>query len=224
MNISIFIHAAILPGCKERILQYLNIIKSNNLILYADIIICFVGDGELPITPDEINSYSTKILLVRVSNNLTDYELPTLQYIYNYCNNNLNNYILYIHTKHIGQKHINICIEDQIEYMLYFLISTWEKCVSKLQNFNTCGVDLRNEPTLHYSGNFWWANSNYICQLPSPTEFNCLYKYPNPLNSLRHNQEFWICFIKTGHNSLWDCNINVYERHLHRYENINYII
>ena len=50
-----------------------------------------------------------------------------------------------------------------------------------------------------------------------------LNKYPNKLNSLRHNQEFWICYLKQNHYSLWDCGISVYERHLHEYKETNYV-
>jgi hypothetical protein len=87
-----------------------------------------------------------------------------------------------------------------------------------LETNDTVGVDLRDYPTLHYSGNFWWANALYINTLPEPYVFNNLEQYPNPLHSLRHNQEFWICYHKDKlHKSQWDCGINCYERHLHRY-------
>jgi hypothetical protein len=125
--------------------------------------------------------------------------------------------VLYIHTKNVG-KEINPCIEDQIEYMLYFLVNKWDECLESLVDQDACGVDLRTEPILHYSGNFWWATSNHIRSLPSPVEFNNLSKYPNPLNSIRHNQEFWIChYTNKKYHSLWDCGIGVYERHMKRY-------
>lgn len=49
-----------------------------------------------------------------------------------------------------------------------------------------------------------------------------LNKFPNPLNSERHNQEFWICYNKDNHYSLWESNIDCYERHLHRYSKERY--
>jgi hypothetical protein len=51
----------------------------------------------------------------------------------------------------------------------------------------------------------------YLC------EFNNIDKYPNPLNSQRHNQEFWICYNKKKYCCLWDSDINIYQRHLNRY-------
>lgn len=219
MNI-IFIHAALLDKCKERILQYLNIIKEANIAdTLSHIFICFIGDNPIPITEIILSQFSfgSKVILKRLSSQLSDYELPTLQLLYEYSKQNPDCNVLYLHTKNVG-KDINLCIEDQIEYMLYFNIIQWENCMNQLKTANTCGVDLRNEPTLHYSGNFWWAKTNYIITLPSPYEFNNLKRYPNPLNSLRHNQEFWICYDKNAsHSSLWDCGINCYQRHLHRY-------
>jgi hypothetical protein len=108
--------------------------------------------------------------------------------------------------------------------MLYFNVTQWKICIEKLQTNSTCGVDLREMPTLHYSGNFWWAKSQYIATLPEPVLFNNLEKYPNPLQSLRHNQEFWICYDKNkNHVSLWDCGIDCYSRHLFRYPSSLYI-
>jgi len=220
---AIFIHTAILEGFNQRISQFIDIINLSGLYDNIDsIYICYIGEGNIQINEKYKNL--TNIKLIKVSEKLSDYELPTLQFLYNFCIENDDYNILYIHTKNIGKK-INECIEDQIRYMLYFLVSKWTDCVNSLnnKNYDSCGVDLRREPTLHYSGNFWWAKSNYIKKLPQPIQFNNLNKYPNKLNSLRHNQEFWICYLKQNHYSLWDCGISVYERHLHEYKETNYV-
>lgn len=227
-NNAIFIHAAILDKCIDRLIQYLDIIDDCGLFEnISHLFICFVGDGTIPIDSILLSKYKNneKIIINRVSNNLEDYELPTLNLLYHFCKKNMNHNVLYLHTKNVG-KEINLCIEDQIEYMLHFNVKKWKICIDKLLMHKTCGVDLRRDPTLHYSGNFWWSNASYIATLPEPCEFNNLQKYPNPLNSLRHNQEFWICYHKESdyHYSLWDCGINCYERHLHRYPKTYYIL
>ena len=223
---AIFIHAAVLDKCKERLLQYLDVIYNSGLIDSSEyIFICFVGELPNSVDLDDIQKYNYRqnIHILNVSNNLQSYELPTLDYMYTFCRNSPDYNILYLHTKNVGKER-NQCIEDQIEYMLHFNVTRWEECVNKLTEYQTCGVDLRDYPTLHYSGNFWWAKSTHINSLPSPTDFNDLEKYPNPLNSLRHNQEFWICYDKQVnlHNSFWDCGINCYERHLHLYPKEKY--
>jgi hypothetical protein len=217
---AIFIHAAILDKCKERIIQYLDIIKKSKLNNNVSFIyICFVGSDKIPISDFDIleYNYNNQIKMIKISNNLKDFELPTLNFLYNFCLTNPTYNVLYLHTKNVG-KEINLCIEDQVEYMLHFLVLKWENCIQNLNNYDVCGVDLRLQPTLHFSGNFWWSRAYNIISLPSPVEFNNLNKYPNPLNSIRHNQEFWVCYNKLNkHFSLYDCRINIYERHLHRF-------
>lgn len=226
-NVSIFIHAAILDNCADRIYQYLKLIDTSGLLIKTtNIFICFVGDKNIPLDNKIFDIYNkhNMITCLKVSENLKDYELPTLQFLYNFCIKNQDHNILYLHTKNVG-KQINLCIEDQIEYMLYFLINKWKNNIEILKDYDTCGVDLRKEPVVHYSGNFWWSKASHIVKLPPPNEFNNISLYPNPLNSVRHNQEFWICYNNclSKHFSMWDCNISVYERHLHRYESFNYI-
>jgi hypothetical protein len=48
------------------------------------------------------------------------------------------------------------------------LIDDWGKCVIKLKDFDTCGVEFRSGPDPHYSGNFWWATCEHIKKLPLP--------------------------------------------------------
>jgi hypothetical protein len=218
-HIAIFIHCALLSGYENRLNQYIDIIKKSGLYdICTDIFIDYVG--EIDIT--EINN-ADKITQNRVSNNLSDYETPTLNHLYYFCKSHSTYKVLYLHTKNVG-KMINSCIEDQINYMLYFNIKNYKICLKELDNgYVTVGVDLRKDPVLHYSGNFWWANANYIKTLPEPFYFQNLEKFPNPLNSMRHNQEFWICYYTlNNHYSLWDCQINCYERHLHNYDKILY--
>jgi hypothetical protein len=222
-KIAIFIHAAILTKTKERLLQYLNILKDSGILEWSPLIfINYVGEGEFSLNNNECLAYS-HIINTRVSPNIKEYEVPTQQKLFEFSRDNPTYKVLYIHTKNVG-KDINPCIEDQIEYMLYFLITNWRKCITLLDTHKTVGVDLRDEPTLHYSGNFWWANASHIAKLPAPIEYKNLNKYPNPLNSERHNQEFWICSEKQKdkYAVLWDCGINCYERHLHRYEKERY--
>jgi hypothetical protein len=222
-EINIFIHIALLDGWFEKVHKYISLINSSGLFnIVNNIYLCFVGEGTIDMSNFSDN-IRNKICIKRVSNNLTDFELPTQKLLYDFCSNNKDSYILYIHTKGVG-KDINLCIEDWIDYMLYFLIEKYTDVFEYLLTKSTVGVDLRTEPTLHYSGNFWWAKSSYIATLPDPLVFNNLVKYPNPLNSERHNQEFWICFIKglDIHHSMWDCGINCYQRHLYRYMSDNY--
>jgi hypothetical protein len=48
------------------------------------------------------------------------------------------------------------------QYMEYFVIGQHDKCIEALDTHDTCGINLRDWPSIHYSGNFWWAKSEYI--------------------------------------------------------------
>lgn len=211
--ITIFIHAALITGVKERIDHFIEYIEKCGLMEKVEMIYLSVVGNDL----EHLSTIQhNKITIIRSSPNVTDYELPTLTRLFEHCKTHMNDKVLYLHTKGVG-KDVNPCIEDWVQYMLYFLVEKHENALLKLDTSTTAGVDLRQEPVLHYSGNFWWANASYINTLPNPIDFNCLIRYPNPLQSVRHNQEFWICYKIDNHCSLWDCGINCYERHLHRY-------
>jgi hypothetical protein len=221
MNIAIFIHIAVIGRYRERLLQYFNKLKDSSLLEHSNyIFLNYVGNDETFEFLSEFNIFRN-INIQKMSDNLLDYELPTLNNLYYFAKNNPNFKILYIHTKGVHNK-LNLCVEDWVEYMTYFLINKWKTCINTLDNYDTVGVDLRDYPVLHYSGNFWWSTSDHIKTLPEPIDFNNIEKYPNPINSQRHNQEFWICYNHKKHQILWDCNINCYERHLHRYTKDKY--
>lgn len=210
--IAIFIHTANVEGAFQRLLQFASLLEKTNLLHIANkIFLSYVG----PET-SLFHTIHPSFTVVHASMHLDEYELPTQNLLWNYAKENLNSQILYLHTKGVG-KEKNECIEDWIDYMLYFCVEKWKEARALLKNHDTTGVDLLQEPVKHYSGNFWWANASYIQSLPQPYEFANLQKYPNPLNSLRHNQEFWICFLKHSHACMWQSNINCYERHVHRY-------
>ncbi len=213
----VFIHAANLDGVELRLQEYIQLMEKVGLVDAVNTIqICYVGRKEFPYV-----SLNKKIQLQHVSENLDDFEVPTQQALWNYAREHPTSKLMYIHTKGVG-KELNPCIEDWVHYMNYFCIEKWKEAVEKLETYDTTGVDLLPEPTLHYSGNFWWARASYLQTLPSPKEFTNLVVYPNPLNSERHNQEFWICYKKGKHFCFWQSNINCYHRHVNLYPRNKY--
>lgn len=68
---------------------------------------------------------------------------------------------LYIHSKGVT-KSGNPHVQSWIEYMEYFCITRYRECIDSLSSYDTCGVNLRKDPMLHYSGNIWWTKSSYI--------------------------------------------------------------
>lgn len=141
-------------------------------------------------------------------------EIDSMSYIWKYAKSHPDRKICYIHTKGVTKD--NECITDWRRYMFYFCGEQYKDMIRRLDGCDTCGVDLRDTPVAHYSGNFWWANSNYISKLCAPQDTY------SPLTE-RHKAEFWICSDKKAkHISIHDCGISVYERHLYRYPEERY--
>ena len=122
--------------------------------------------------------------------------------------------ILYLHSKGVTRQG-NKNVEDWVNYMEYFNILQWTRCIEVLENYDTCGVNLQYDPGACYAGNCWWSNSAYIKKLPlfDIKHCNLPYCYNNP----RSYCEFWLLdnnFSKpyTFHNSNVDHYATSYSR------------
>jgi hypothetical protein len=123
---------------------------------------------------------------------------------------------LYLHSKGVTHGK-NECILSWVNYMEYFCIYKYKDCLSALNNFNTVGVNLQHTPQDHYSGNFWWAKSDYIRKLIKPIDFK------TPLFNNRYKCEYWICSSDNKnfcelHQSDVDHYCNIYEPVKYEYD------
>jgi glycosyltransferase involved in cell wall biosynthesis len=82
----------------------------------------------------------------------------TLKSLYDFCINNQDYKVLYIHTKDVTKENTTVLLN----YLEYFNIDRWRDCVGYLDNHDCVGSNWEKD---HYSGNFWWANASYISKL-----------------------------------------------------------
>lgn len=136
----------------------------------------------------------------------SNYERETLSLIKNNVSGRSNlAYILYLHTKGVTRNSAEV--SDWVKLMTWFLIRKFAYAVQQLTYFDTVGVLLRDQPELHYSGNFWWATSEYLKKLP-------VYIGPNYLDP-----EMWLCKANPNYLSLWQTDLDHYEV---KYDPLNY--
>ena len=214
-KIIVYFHIATIGNYQEIVDEIFESFHKTNLINVADEInVCVVGNDKLNL-PTNFN------IKINQTPDINIGEFYTLEQIENHSKTSISNdKILYIHTKGVTTPN-NECINDWRKYMLYFNVEEYGQAIKELGNYDTYGVDLVSEPTKHYSGNFWWANSNHIKNLPSIYEISKA--DANAILTIRHNAEFWVTMVSGKHKSAHNSNINVYERHLHRYEKNKYI-
>ena len=209
MKNKIFIHVATLNNYKEIVDGFICLIKSSGLFdIVEDIEICINGDYQY-FSPEH------KVTINRVCDNYLSFEFPTLERIVEFCKSNNEYNILYLHTKGVSTPTTNKCVTDWVNYMLYFLVEKHDECLKKLETHSCCGVDYTEEYSRHYSGNFWWANSDYIKTLDYPRNLPLVL-------SERHKAEFWICSGEGKHHNMFSSNINILERHLTEFNESNY--
>jgi hypothetical protein len=213
-NTIIYFHVATIGKYQDIFDEIIIELKRSNLFyLCSKMVIGVVGEGILNIP------YNHRIEIYK-SANIEFGEFFTLNLLKNESDSlNINHKILYLHTKGVTAGN-NLAIRDWRVYMTYFLVNRYIYCVNSLTIYDACGVDYEKLPAPHFSGNFWWSNSEYIKTLPKIEEIS------NPLShkilTLRHNAEFWIGMGKGSLHSLNNSGINIFERHNNRYPIIKY--
>lgn len=169
-----FIHSCNISGAGLKVLnKIINLIKSSGFYYYLNNI--YIINIGLPI---DSNYYKddNKIQVNNFSLNSTIYEMPTINKIVEFSKNNPNSNILYLHTK--GVSHIKnnnttqYYVNDWSNMMLHFLVEKHQHCINILNNKNVDTIGCNYHPNMnnipqHWSGNFWWAKSQYLSNLPS---------------------------------------------------------
>lgn len=172
-----FIHSCHVDSTGLKLLDNLiNCLKETKAInIFHTIFIINIG---LPIN-DEYSNYEN-ICVINFSSNVHLYEIKTINLIYFFSILNPNSQLLYIHT--IGILNNNNNIEDWVNMMLYFLVKKHETCIKYLETLDTLGCNyiVSNDVKPHFSGNYWWANTNYLLTL-KPIKTN-----------VRHDAEWWL--------------------------------
>ena len=134
----------------------------------------------------QFSTLSNKIKIINLANPVFNDESDTLNFILQKSNDSsTNRRILYLHTKGVTHSHqlVKKNVDAWVEYLDLYNIHKWKECVDALDTHDVAGGLYESSNPKHFSGNFWWANTNYIKTLPEITEKN--YK-------LFNRGEFWI--------------------------------
>ena len=167
-------------------------ISTNNIFDY--IIINNIG------SPISTNTVDEKIIIINSSRDIGLWEIPTIKLISSFAKYHPTSRICYLHSKGVSYTQIYPTINDWFEYMLYCNINKQDIALSKLETHDTVGCNLLKSPKPHYSGNFWWANANYINTLDTK------------LLKEKHDAEFWLLSNKDVKSyEIHNSGINHYE-------------
>jgi hypothetical protein len=118
----------------------------------------------------------------------------------------------YVHTKglrHFGTESENSVI-DWIKFLLYWNIKKWKIAIELLNFYDTYGCNAIEKQ--HYSGNFWWANSKHLKDLP--VKIGDYYTGP----------EDWICIKNDKMFNIFSSGLQGFGHYSNLYPESNYII
>jgi hypothetical protein len=151
-------------------------------------------------------------------------ETETLISLREFCKENLDHKVLYIHMKGVTKESMNG--ESWRLMMEYFAIDRWKECVEYLNDYDAVGSNLKilgpttwsdgtqtweKAGTKHFVGNFWWANASYVNTLDNQfLESN-----------FRLDREFWIGSGSGKMKSLYQPKD--YEPYTHFYSEVDYV-
>ena len=183
----IFFHVYIKNDFSHILLDKLKKLKASGLYERVDkIYLTLFGDIEYhqEFLTDLKDLYS-KIEYVLISNKEFNNEADTFNFMLKKAESyEKNTPMLYIHTKGASHTHpiLKKNINAWVRYLDLYTINKWEECLAGLDDNDAAGGFYVEDPK-HFQGNFWWANSSYLKNLPRV----------NNLNITHLNRgEFWI--------------------------------
>jgi hypothetical protein len=176
-NIAIFYHIYQFGNWASLVEEQLDTLFSSGLVDVSEFVhVCINGNKQIHIEHPKIS--------VSLNPEPWTEETPTLLSLRDFCSKNSGWKVLYFHTKGITRPSPEVT--DWRKVMEYFCIEQWQRCLEALDTHDAVGCLFVDDCYYgfypHYSGNFWWANSDYIARLDD----NYL------VGGIRQNREFWI--------------------------------
>jgi len=200
-----FIHSTVIEQYEldslDQIIDFLML--HNKINIFSKI---FIINNGVSINKNRYIHYPN-IIVVELSSDIYKHEISTINLMYHFSLLNSNSKILYMHTKDVDQEN-NDNLKDWIDMMLYFLISKNESCIKYLENNDVVGCNYQATQKPHFSGNFWWANANYLKKLSIIKSNN------------KDDAKFWLFSTsRCKYKCIYNSQINHY---VHRYPKESY--
>ena len=221
VSIQGFIHVACMGRYQEIADELFHCVIHSGLAAKSKVNVIKLGTGKLDV-PEEFN-------LLLTDDDLTRYEYPTLRLAWEFSQNN-DAHVWYIHSKGVSKipetweeekrfweqrcnypssfKAMSQNCYEWRKFMSYFILNRYRDCLRELNHSDACGVAYRSQPMPHFSGNFWWANTEYLRTLPDPETLRNLMIDENGRD--RYMAEFWIGYKNPVVKDLFPHKHNIY--------------
>lgn len=148
------------------ITEQLDILKKSKLYIIMKKLVIFISnynekrDKNLLVF---LKNYDTKkkfILHISKENKMEKFAINTFR---DYIDDE--NYVFYFHSKGVSRNK-DYYIENWRKILDFYTLEKWLLSVNLLQKYDATGAFLCLYPSIHFSGNFWWATTKYLKTLP----------------------------------------------------------
>jgi hypothetical protein len=123
----------------------------------------------------DLKDLYSKIEYVLIANKEFHNEADTLNFMLKKASEySSNTPMLYVHAKGVSHTHpiLKKNIGAWVRYLDLYTINKWEECLRGLIDNDAAGGLYEASNPKHFSGNFFWANSDYIKTLPRINAYN----------------------------------------------------
>lgn len=146
---------------KTIVAEQLASVRKNGLFHRTHTIFCFICQYEQDIL-DVLQPYMSKLKIISTTENL--YEKYALSNFRKHIPSPSPYYLYYFHTKGVSRK--QDVFHERRRNLDYFILEQYDVCLFWLnQKYDAVGTTLSQFPSLHFSGNFWWAKSSHLDRL-----------------------------------------------------------
>ena len=172
----IFFHVYLKSGYSRILIDKFKKFKSSGLYEKANKIYLTLF-GDIEIHSEFLNDFKDmypKIEYAVIANAVFNNEPDTLNLMIKKANEYTENTpMLYLHTKGLSYSNPDLKknVDAWVRYLDLYVINKWEECVDSLKENDAAGGFYVEDPK-HFQGNFWWANSDHIKNLPKITAEN----------------------------------------------------
>lgn len=176
-----FLHICTINNWEKVVDDQLRIIIDSGLYARLSSLYCgIVGEQNT----DALLVDLPKVKILYRNPDITHFEFLTLECLQEFCKSQAvsGDKLFYVHTKGISKKgkpdpiseEMNGYLSDWRNYLNHYILEQHEDCIKQLDHADVVGVNWRGVGTgcpiaestaSHFSGNFWWAQTDYINQL-----------------------------------------------------------
>lgn len=163
-QLKVFYHVCAVGPWRDVVHDQLSKLLFSGLYHACQGVMCCISGPEAHAAAAFVTDYGAKVTVLAIEPKDESHERLTLLRMRHHVSPD--DRVLYIHSKGVT-KGGDARVAHWRYAMEFFLIAKWRDCVAALgTGVNVVGINYRDTPSPHFSGNFWWCTGAHVLALP----------------------------------------------------------